>query len=99
MAANVEMFTYTKILDDKTVEKGTLKMQRQKGNEVRAIVEFSGAAEARVIAFLGKDREDLLPEAEGVSGLRSRKKQRRAESIPTAGVRFVRQRVGKQLHH
>lgn len=53
MAANVEMLTYTKILDDKTLEKGTLKMQRQKGNEVRAIVDFSGQEDARVIAFLG----------------------------------------------
>lgn len=53
MSANVEMLTYTKILDDKTLEKGTLKMQRQKGNEVRAILDFSGEADARVIAFLG----------------------------------------------
>ena len=53
MSANVEMLTYTKILDDKTLEKGTLKMQRQKDKEVRAILDFSREADARVIAFLG----------------------------------------------
>jgi outer membrane lipoprotein-sorting protein len=53
MSANLEMLTYTKILDDKTIEKGTLKMQRQKGNEVRAIMDFSGQPDARIIAFLG----------------------------------------------
>ncbi len=54
MSANVEMTTYTKVLDDTTRQKGTLKMQRLKPNDVRAIIDFSGEADAQIIAFLGK---------------------------------------------
>jgi outer membrane lipoprotein-sorting protein len=54
MAADVQMVTYTAILSDKTTEKGTLRMQRLKGTEVRAIIDFSAETDARVIAFLGK---------------------------------------------
>jgi outer membrane lipoprotein-sorting protein len=54
MSADVEMITYTAILSDKTTEKGTLKMQRLRGNEVRAIIDFSAQTDARIIAFLGK---------------------------------------------
>jgi outer membrane lipoprotein-sorting protein len=48
MSANVDMIEYQKILDDRTTDKGTLKMQR-KGKNVRAIVTFPD----RVIGFLG----------------------------------------------
>ena len=54
MSADVQMVTYTAILSDKTTETGTLKMQRLKGNDVRAIIDFSAETDARVIAFLGK---------------------------------------------
>ncbi|MBV9156420.1 MAG: outer membrane lipoprotein-sorting protein [Acidobacteriaceae bacterium] len=54
MSADVRMLTYTAILSDKTVEDGTLKMQRLKAGDVRAIIDFSGQTDARVIAFLGK---------------------------------------------
>jgi outer membrane lipoprotein-sorting protein len=54
MSADVRMVTYTAILSDNTTEKGTLKMQRLKGNEVRAIMDFSAETDARIIAFEGK---------------------------------------------
>jgi outer membrane lipoprotein-sorting protein len=54
ISADVQMVTYTAILSDKTVEKGTLKMQRLKGNDMRAILELSADSDTRVIAFLGK---------------------------------------------
>jgi outer membrane lipoprotein-sorting protein len=54
MSADVQMITFTAILSDKTTEKGTLRMQRLKANEVRAIIDFSAETDARVIAFLGK---------------------------------------------
>jgi outer membrane lipoprotein-sorting protein len=54
ISADLQMVTYTAILSDKTVEKGTLRMQRLKGNEIRAIIDFSAETDARVIAFLGK---------------------------------------------
>ncbi len=56
------MVTYTAILSDNTTEKGTLKMQRLKNNEVRAIIDFSGETDARVIAFLGKIVRIYYPE-------------------------------------
>jgi outer membrane lipoprotein-sorting protein len=53
MTADVQMKTYTAILSDTTTENGTLKMQRLKTGDVRAIIDFSGQTDARVIAFLG----------------------------------------------
>lgn len=54
ISANVEMLTYTAILSDKTVENGTLQMQRLKTGDVRAIMDFTAQTDAREIAFLGK---------------------------------------------
>jgi len=54
MQSDVQMTTYTAIIGDKTVENGTLKMQRLKSGEVRAIIDFSNQTDAREIAFLGK---------------------------------------------
>ena len=55
MTADVQMVTFTAILSDTTTEKGTLKMQRLKANNVRAILDFSAQTDSsRVIAFLGK---------------------------------------------
>jgi outer membrane lipoprotein-sorting protein len=54
MSADVQMTTYTAIIGDKTVENGTLKMQRLKSGDVRAIIDFSGQTDAREIAFLGR---------------------------------------------
>ena len=48
MSANVSMIEYQKILDDRTTDTGTLKMQR-KGKNVRAVVSFPD----RMIGFLG----------------------------------------------
>lgn len=53
MTADVQMKTFTAILSDTTVETGTLKMQRLKSGDVRAIIDFSGQTDAREIAFLG----------------------------------------------
>jgi outer membrane lipoprotein-sorting protein len=54
MSANVRLTTYTATIDDKTVEDGTLVMQRLKKNgSVRAILDFRQQKDARVIAFLG----------------------------------------------
>lgn len=53
MTANVQLIEYYAILSDTTTENGALKMQR-KGNDIRAILDFSGVSDARIIAFLGK---------------------------------------------
>jgi outer membrane lipoprotein-sorting protein len=54
MSADVRLTTYNATIDDKTVENGTLIMQRLKKNgSVRAILDFSHEKDARVIAFLG----------------------------------------------
>lgn len=53
VTADLDMVTFTAIISDKTEEQGTLKMQRLKSGEVRAILAFPGQADARTIAFLG----------------------------------------------
>ncbi len=55
VTADLKMTTYNKLLDDKTVESGTLQMQRTKSREVRAVVDFSQQTDARIIGFEGKN--------------------------------------------
>ena len=54
MTANVKMTTHTAIINDTNVESGTFRMQRLKGQEVRAVLDFSGQSDARQIGFLGR---------------------------------------------
>jgi outer membrane lipoprotein-sorting protein len=54
VSADIKMVTHTAIIDDTTVETGTFKMQRVKGKEVRAVLDFSGQSDARQIGFFGK---------------------------------------------
>jgi outer membrane lipoprotein-sorting protein len=63
LSASVEMVTYTAIINDKTDEKGTFKMQRLKSGQVRAIVDFEGSSDARIIAFLGSIVRIYYPNA------------------------------------
>ncbi len=54
ISADIDMKTYTDVLRDTTEEKGTLKMQRLSPNNVRAVIDFTGGSDARVIGFFGK---------------------------------------------
>jgi len=54
MVAQVKMTTHTAIINDTNTESGTFKMQRLKGQDVRAVLDFSGQTDARQIGFLGK---------------------------------------------
>jgi len=51
ISADMQMTTFTKIINDETVQTGTLKMQRQKGKGTRAILDFSGEHDASVVFF------------------------------------------------
>lgn len=62
VTANLVLVNYTAILGDTTTERGTLKMQRWKQNEVRAIIDFSALPEnARVVSFQGKTLKIYYP--------------------------------------
>ncbi|HEY3940161.1 MAG TPA: outer membrane lipoprotein-sorting protein [Bryobacteraceae bacterium] len=61
LSADVEMTTWTAILQDTTVENGTLKMQRKDPSNVRAVIDFSKEKDAREIAFLGRIIEIYYP--------------------------------------
>jgi outer membrane lipoprotein-sorting protein len=51
--ADVQMVTFTKVINDTTTENGTLETQRQKDKGTRAVINFSGQSDARVISFFG----------------------------------------------
>jgi outer membrane lipoprotein-sorting protein len=56
ITAKVTMVTYTKIIDDKSVETGTLQMQRISPKDVRAIMVLSSAGQSsRTLAFTGNN--------------------------------------------
>jgi outer membrane lipoprotein-sorting protein len=61
VAANLQMTTYTAVIDEKTVENGTLQMQRKKDGEVRAIIDFTAQKGAREIGFLGSNIRIYYP--------------------------------------
>jgi outer membrane lipoprotein-sorting protein len=60
MTANLTMATYTAILDDTTTEQGDLKMVKEK-NGTEAIINFTGAKEARSIGFFNKQIQLYTP--------------------------------------
>jgi outer membrane lipoprotein-sorting protein len=51
ISADMQMTTFTKIINDQTVQTGTLKMQRQKEKGTRAILDFSGQGDASIVSF------------------------------------------------
>jgi outer membrane lipoprotein-sorting protein len=54
LSANVQVTTYVAIISDQTVESGTLKMQRSKKGELRAILDFSKQPkDAKIITIAG----------------------------------------------
>jgi outer membrane lipoprotein-sorting protein len=54
VSARITMTTHTAIIDDTTVETGTFRMQRLKGQDTRAVLDFSGQRDARQIGFFGR---------------------------------------------
>ena len=63
VTADLNMVTFTAVISDKTEETGTLKMQRLKSGEVRAILDFPSPTDARTIAFLGRIVRIYYPNA------------------------------------
>ena len=61
VSADMKMTTYTKVLDDSSVESGTLKMQRPKPNDTRAVIDFSGGSDARMLSFEGHNLRIFYP--------------------------------------
>lgn len=59
MTADLKMVTYTAILDDKTVESGSLEMEKEK-NGTAAVVAFTGS-NARTIGFFNKQIQLYTP--------------------------------------
>lgn len=65
--AKMVLVNYTAILGDTTTETGTLKMQRLKANDVRAIIDFSALPEnARIVGFQGKSLRIYYPNTKEV---------------------------------
>jgi outer membrane lipoprotein-sorting protein len=60
MSADIRMVTHTAILDDNTIENGTLKMQRVK-NDAQALIDFTGDKDRRTIAFMNKAIQLYFP--------------------------------------
>jgi outer membrane lipoprotein-sorting protein len=61
MTAQVKMTTYLAVIDDTSVENGKLQMQKVKPGDLRAIVAFQGAEQARTIGLMGKFVEIYYP--------------------------------------
>ena len=53
-SADVSIVSFTAVLNDKTTQVGTMKMQRLKPGDTRAILDLSAGGDGQVIAFLGK---------------------------------------------
>ena len=58
MSADVTMVQYTRLLDDRTTQTGTVQMQRLKAGEIRAILEFP---QEQTLAFSGKSLTIFYP--------------------------------------
>ncbi len=61
VSADLKMTTFTKVLDSKDVESGTMQMQRMKSKEPRAVIDFSAATDSRILTFEGKSIRIFYP--------------------------------------
>lgn len=52
MTADIKRMVHTAIVNDDTTESGTIRFKREKANETRALIEFTGA-DAKSVAFDG----------------------------------------------
>jgi len=81
--ADVRMLTYTSIINDKTEENGTLRMQRQDWSGARRL-SISRARATRDRLLLRAMWSALLPKPEDGAGLRHGQEQRCFESTAVA---------------
>jgi hypothetical protein len=65
LTADVQMVTYTKVIDDKTTETGQLHIQKLGPSDLRAIIAFKGADKERTVALLGKTVKIYYPQLKG----------------------------------
>ena len=63
MSSHVSMTTYTKVIDDTTVEAGTLEMQRQPGKPTRALLKLSGQGDSHVVFLFDNKVQLYTPKA------------------------------------
>jgi hypothetical protein len=64
LSADVQMITFTAIIDSKITEDGSLKIAKSKNGEVRAVVDFSHVKDsAREIGLTGKTVRTYFPNA------------------------------------
>jgi len=64
LSADVQMITFTAIIDSKITEDGSLKIAKSKNGEVRAVVDFSHVKDsAREIGLNGKTVRTYFPNA------------------------------------
>lgn len=63
MSSHVSMTTYTKVIDDTTVEAGTLKMQHLPGKPTRYLLELSGQSDSHVVFLFDSTVQIYTPKA------------------------------------
>jgi outer membrane lipoprotein-sorting protein len=65
LSANLKAVTYTKVIDDKTEEDGSIVLKRPKAKELQVMIDFT-KPDPRTISFRGKKAELYLPKAKTV---------------------------------
>ena len=65
MTANLTRLTYTKVIDDKTVEQGTIALKKQGPKDIQVLIDFT-KPDPRTVSFRGRKAEIYYPKIKTV---------------------------------
>jgi outer membrane lipoprotein-sorting protein len=65
MTANLTRLTYTKVIDDKTTEQGTIALKKQGPKDIQVLIDFT-KPDPRTVAFRGRKAEIYYPKIKTV---------------------------------
>ena len=65
MTANLTRLTYTKVIDDKTLEQGTIALKKQGPKDIQVLIDFT-KPDPRTVSFRGRKAEIYYPKIKTV---------------------------------
>ena len=91
MTATLTRLTYTKVIDDKSVEQGQIALRKLSPRDIQVLINFE-KPDPRMVSFRGRKAEIMYPEIE--DGTRNRPRQEDGPDRPISSCRIWYFRAG-----
>ncbi len=62
MTANITKLSYTKVIDDKSTEEGSIALRKLAARDLQVLIDFK-KPDPKTVALRGQKSRDLLPQA------------------------------------